>query len=460
MKEVKFTQVVEFLVHHNVLIIEVLLGIIIFSVVFLSFRLFFRKAEAEIKGGVDDQALKAIEASLKKVLETAEVKAAVTTSSPSGESSIGGSVAEEFVQKLETEVATKAKLIEELQVQLQTVQEQAAASASSGGDVAQWKQKAGELEAKLAEYEIIAEDIADLSQYKEENARLKAEIDALKAGGAVAAAPAAAAAAPEAPAPAPTQAAAPVAAAPEAPVDDDIMAEFAKAVEDQKSGGLKEAEPASVAEAPPAAVDDDIMAEFAKAVEEQKSGDLKEPEVAPAAVAAAPAPEAPVDDDIMAEFAKAVEEQKSGDLQEPAAAEPAAAAVAEQAPVKKIEFGSPEEDEAIRQAALEAVAEASAPKPAEDPVEAVLASTEAAPAPESSADPGVDLGELNLEAMVAEAADLAVAPEAELAEAPNALEASLDTDKLAEEALTIQKVKPEDEKLMDQFEDFVKKGAS
>lgn len=401
----KFTTFVELLVKNNVLIIEVLLGIIIFSVAFLSFRLFFRKAEEEIKGSVDDQALKAIEASLKKVLETSELKASVSSNVSSG-----GSIDDQFVEKLEQEVSTKSKLIEELQEQLQTVQAQAAASASTGSDTAQWKEKAAELEAKLAEYEIIAEDIADLSQYKEENARLKAEIEALQAGGAVAA---------PAGAPAPT----PVAeTAPAAAVDDDIMAEFAKAVDDQKSGSL--------AEAPPPA---------------------------PAAVAAAPAPAADpaaaVDDDIMAEFAKAVEEQKSGDLVEPVpepVATPAPAA-------KRIEFGSPEEDEAIRAAALAAVAEAAGGPPKEpDPFEAALE----AGAAEPEAGGGFDLGTMNLDAMVEEAKDLAEAVVVESTEPPNALEASLDTDKLAEEALTIQKVKPDDEQLMNQFEDFVKKGAS
>ncbi len=44
--------------------------------------------------------------------------------------------------------------------------------------------KARDLEARLAEYEIISEDIADLSRYREENDQLKKELEALKAGGA------------------------------------------------------------------------------------------------------------------------------------------------------------------------------------------------------------------------------------------------------------------------------------
>lgn len=44
------------------------------------------------------------------------------------------------------------------------------------------QEKVTELQARLAEYEIIEDDIADLSMYKEENARLKAEITRLKGG--------------------------------------------------------------------------------------------------------------------------------------------------------------------------------------------------------------------------------------------------------------------------------------
>lgn len=42
------------------------------------------------------------------------------------------------------------------------------------------KEKVSELQARLTEYEIIEDDIADLSMYKEENARLKAELARMK----------------------------------------------------------------------------------------------------------------------------------------------------------------------------------------------------------------------------------------------------------------------------------------
>jgi hypothetical protein len=72
-----------------------------------------------------------------------------------------------------------------------------------------------ELEAKLAEYEILEDDIADLSLYREENSRLREEIEKYKSGGAAA------------PAPVPTSSQDPSVAT---PGSEDIVAEFAHAV--------------------------------------------------------------------------------------------------------------------------------------------------------------------------------------------------------------------------------------
>lgn len=54
---------------------------------------------------------------------------------------------------------------------------------SAGEKLKAQSAKLEELQSKLAEYEILEDDIADLSLYKEENARLKAELDGLKAKG-------------------------------------------------------------------------------------------------------------------------------------------------------------------------------------------------------------------------------------------------------------------------------------
>ncbi len=53
---------------------------------------------------------------------------------------------------------------------------------SSSLDSTALRAKIDELQGKLAEYEILEDDIADLSKFKEENARLRAEIEALRTG--------------------------------------------------------------------------------------------------------------------------------------------------------------------------------------------------------------------------------------------------------------------------------------
>lgn len=178
-----------------------------------------------------------------------------------------------------------------------------------------------ELEAKLAEYEILEDDIADLSLYKEENTRLRAEIEKFRGGdGAVAPA-----AAPPAPGPV-SAAAAPVQAAvsPEPQRDpsalaeavvatstsDDIVAEFAQAVGQE-----------AVPSGDPALADVEIpdtgnpMADFENTVKLEKQ--IKPSTPAPAPVAAAPsAPGASTSDekdDLFAEFSQS-KPQESDEL--------------------------------------------------------------------------------------------------------------------------------------------------
>ena len=55
-------------------------------------------------------------------------------------------------------------------------------NSGSGADTSGLNQRVRELEAKLAEYEILEDDIADLSLYKDENTKLRGEIERLKSG--------------------------------------------------------------------------------------------------------------------------------------------------------------------------------------------------------------------------------------------------------------------------------------
>lgn len=63
---------------------------------------------------------------------------------------------------------------------LQAEQEKTGASEKDQGNSARYAKQVQDLEARLAEYEVIEDEIADLSHYKDENARLQKELEQLK----------------------------------------------------------------------------------------------------------------------------------------------------------------------------------------------------------------------------------------------------------------------------------------
>lgn len=173
--------------------------------------------------------------------------------------------------QVETQVAS-------LKQDLQSREEELAKLKASGNtqvpaDAAALGARIKELEAKLAEYEILEDDIADLSLYKEENARLKVELEKVKGG-----APEAAAGEPPPP------------PAPAISPGEDIVAEFAQAVGQDAAPPpeaaqpeasapipapvpIAAAEPAAAPPPPPSAPGtpmegDDLFAEFAQAAAE------------------------------------------------------------------------------------------------------------------------------------------------------------------------------------------------
>ncbi len=118
-----------------------------------------------------------------------------------------------------------------------------AAGSGNTGEADKLNARLKELEAKLAEYEILEDDIADLSLYKEENLRLRGELEKLRGAGGggaspavevaesdVAAAIAAAGGADPAPAAAPASEPAPLPTDGPVPPGHDIVAEFESAV--------------------------------------------------------------------------------------------------------------------------------------------------------------------------------------------------------------------------------------
>lgn len=340
--------VVSYIVDHNIAIIEGLIAGILLVVLVWGYKI-LKSPPDESPAGAPQ--LGDLEETLKKLLEKASALPAAAAGAAGGSAENG---------ELLLEIEMLKKSLQERQAEIDSLKVPGTgATPASGGslsdeDKLKFEAQIKELSGKLAEYEIISEDIADLSFYKEENARLAKQLEA-KGGAPEAAAPAPAAAKPAEPAPA-----------------------AVAAVADPAPGAVAPT-PAAAAKPEPEIV-----------------GRSKTKEAA--AAPAEPAAQAAAEDEIMAEFSQAVADQK-----------PAATA---------------------------------------------------APAPAAAEDPGMDLGNMDMEKMMAEATTIQDAPAAEV---ENALETGLDESKLLEEASALQgetgNVKSEDKELMNEFENFVKKGS-
>ncbi|MEK2690461.1 hypothetical protein AAAA73_15330 [Bdellovibrio sp. GT3] len=297
-------------------IIEGLIAVIILLGLFVGYRGFFGKKDVDsgLGGGLDASQL---EKTLQKILENqAPVKksgdAALEEAFKEGGAE-GHPESPQEVEQLKVSLSENIKELEVLRAQLQISEKKVAelqvsgeaapaAGAAAAVDTTELDNKIKDLEARLAEYEIISEDIADLSRYKEENEQLKTEITTLKES------PASAQASAGEPAPVPVAEPAVEPAAPVAEVEPTPE----PAAETIGDSGLSEADvDAALAAAQAEAELNAAMAEAEATPAEAPA----EPEVA-----AAPAPEQAVppaqeesiiDDELMKEFAAAVEGQKN-----------------------------------------------------------------------------------------------------------------------------------------------------
>ncbi len=221
-----------FILHDTLVVSLLVVGITIVVVMLLLFSQKSPKSVVKSElGGTDN-----VESALRRVLgEQRWAQAGASNSSSGGADS-------QELDALQMEVLEKDRKIAELNKQL--TQEGPAGEGGVSADDSELLAKLAELEARLHEYEIIEDDIADLSLYKTENEKLKNEIDALRAkiGGA-----------------------APEPAAPEDPdlkiVEPPKVEEPAPAIEEEETGGVDGA---------------DLVAEFEKVVNSQS--DLAPPE--------------------------------------------------------------------------------------------------------------------------------------------------------------------------------------
>ncbi|HEY8270058.1 MAG TPA: hypothetical protein VIG33_04170 [Pseudobdellovibrionaceae bacterium] len=247
----------EFWSHYNAAIIESLVALILVSAIYLAYRSLFAAKEVEtshevISGGAFNAVQ--IEKTLQKILDQQSSRPASLTSGVATETEVPAEILQEL-DFLKKALEEKEKQIATLQAKAAQVNagpsdEQIAAAASAAAGLAEkerldYVSKIKELEARLAEYEIISEDIADLSFFKEENTRLTKELEEARG---------------EKP---PLQSAAPE---PEPSLESVVPP---KKMTVPESEVLPEAEVFAEAAG---SIDDSLMAEFAKAVEDQKSG--------------------------------------------------------------------------------------------------------------------------------------------------------------------------------------------
>jgi hypothetical protein len=245
---------------------------------------------------VSSGSLQNIEEALKKVLEGARFSAGATADSPATTSGLTSGTTEtvgartdrpvmnvidnEELNRLKVQAVDRESKLIELETALAKVLKQSAEKGSEES-LKSLNMQVKDLEAKLAEYEIIEDDIANLTTYKEENNRLKDELARLKNTGSAIDLSEVAVATTE----------------PEIAVDEQLMAEFEAAVEEQKKSAAATAMsvgpsvgtgPGSSQSTPPTAIDDALMKEFADAV---KPATPIASTIEPAEVEAASAPE-------------------------------------------------------------------------------------------------------------------------------------------------------------------------
>lgn len=213
----------EYLIHHNVGVIQTLFGVLFLLLIFLILRSFREepvgtktvyveksasKSKSEVKtkpkAQLPDEASPLDDLDNLEELMGADEKANLTLdpsqpATPKTQTPDGGiqSMPPEVQADLQRALTEKEKTISDLKSEIENLKQKmteavATASAAPAGapveNNGELESKLKELTDKLSEYEIIEEDIANLSFYKNENAKLKDELDKMKAGGAVAAA--------------------------------------------------------------------------------------------------------------------------------------------------------------------------------------------------------------------------------------------------------------------------------
>lgn len=208
---------------HNTTIIEILLALVILTTLILAFRSFFssgKKSQGESTGdlGLSTELEEKLEMILETQKQQSELVAKVAAVAPKALSQLDDSEgdvddfeiqegvnkkpipvpvvdeeAQQIIRKTESKVKESEAEIAQLRITLSETQQKMlemkkelevaknapAPVAAPAADSSGLEEKVAELEARLADYDIISQEIADITNYKEENARLKEQLEQL-----------------------------------------------------------------------------------------------------------------------------------------------------------------------------------------------------------------------------------------------------------------------------------------
>lgn len=193
-----------FIVEQYVVIFGTTIALFLTTSMVLVIRSIGKKDDEKNVAAVD---IGAIEGAMKRVLSTQPVSIVAGSSAASSSTPVivadgDGTADPAALASLQQALNERDQRIEQLTADLNAAMnapagEDDAATVALKDENSAFKAKLEELQGRLAEYEIIEDDIADLSMFKDENARLKSEVAKLKAelaqGGGVATMPATAA---------------------------------------------------------------------------------------------------------------------------------------------------------------------------------------------------------------------------------------------------------------------------
>lgn len=169
---------VDWTLKNNLLLIEILIFLILLS----GFLLVLREVHSRRnkgKGKSDGLTIDQIQQALKDVLGKAENVSQIHEAAHSGAKPASEPLMEE-IQLLRTALSEKDAEMQALRDSAGPAAAAGAGGAAASADTKLLESQIAELQAKLQEYDIISEDIADLAKFKSENLKLREELNVFK----------------------------------------------------------------------------------------------------------------------------------------------------------------------------------------------------------------------------------------------------------------------------------------